>query len=65
MTEMLRKWAAGFGYHPNDIIDLFAGLGYKCFDSTLKPFGRMDEATTETNFFFLHPDTHAAHIAGR
>lgn len=65
MTEMLRKWAAGFGYHPNEIIALFEGLGYKCFDSRLKPFGRMDDATTETNFFFLHPDTHAAHIAGR
>lgn len=65
MTEMLRKWAAGFGYHPNEIIALFGGLGYKCFDSALKPFGQMDDATTETNFFFLHPDTHAAHIAGR
>lgn len=58
MTEMLRKWAAGFGYHPNEIIDLFAGLGYRCFDSALRPFARMDEATTETNFFFLHPARH-------
>ncbi|TBR25116.1 FkbM family methyltransferase [bacterium] len=63
MTEMLRKWAAGFGYHPNDIIALFAGLGYRCFDSGLEPFAKMDDATTETNFFFLHPDVHAAYIA--
>lgn len=53
MTEMLRKWAAGFGYHPNDIIDLFAGLDYRCFDSAMRPFGRMDDATVETNFFFV------------
>lgn len=62
MTEMLRKWAAGFGYHPNEIIELFAGLGYRCFDSGLKPFGRMDESTNETNFFFLHPAVHAGHL---
>ncbi len=59
MTEMLRKWSAGFGYHPNDIIDLFARLGYRCFDSRLKPFGRVDDGTTETNYFFLHPGKHA------
>ncbi|MBI3298358.1 MAG: FkbM family methyltransferase [Elusimicrobia bacterium] len=60
-TEMLRKWSERFGYHPNDIIDLLGGLGYKCFTAEagkLKPFARMDDATTETNFFFLHPEKH-------
>lgn len=30
-TEMLRKWAAKFGYHPNDIIDFFKQFGYNCY----------------------------------
>ena len=29
--EMLRKWSAPFGYHPNDIITLLGELGYLCF----------------------------------
>lgn len=65
-TEMLRKWAAKFNYHPNQIIELFSGLGYSCFagrDGKLVEFLAMDDNTTETNFFFLHPDAHAAKIA--
>lgn len=64
-TEMLRKWSAAFGYHPNEIIDLLGGLGYRPFvarGKRLAPFGRMDEKTTETNFFFLHPRKHAARL---
>lgn len=65
-TEMLRKWAAQFDYHPNEIIDLFLSLGYQCFtasaDKKLHLFGRMDEQTQETNFFFLHQEKHAAVI---
>lgn len=60
-TEMLRKWSAAFGYHPNDIIALLAGIGYRCFaaqDGRLVPFAAMDESTMETNFFFLHPERH-------
>ena len=65
-TEMLRKWAASFGYSPNDIIDWFAALGYGCFTvsgARLARFGRMDDDTAETNFFFLHEDKHAEKIA--
>lgn len=29
-TEMLRKWSAKFGYHPNDIIKYFKELDYTC-----------------------------------
>jgi FkbM family methyltransferase len=61
LTEMLRKWSAPFGYHPNEIIELLAGLGYRCFtlrSGELVPFARMDESTVETNFFFLHPARH-------
>lgn len=65
-SEMLRKWAAKFGYHPNDIIDLFGGLGYQCYTAGgpyLEPFGRVTEETVETNYFFLDPQKHAALIA--
>lgn len=60
-TEMLRKWAAKFNYHPNAIIDLMKEAGYRCFTadgSGLKEFFTMDENTTETNFFFLHKEKH-------
>lgn len=62
-SEMLRKWSAKFGYHPNDIIDLLASAGYQCFvikeKGKLKRFDRVDEETVETNYFFLHPEKHA------
>jgi FkbM family methyltransferase len=65
-TEMLRKWAAKFNYHPNEIISLFSSLGYRCFvanDNNLHEFFEMDESTIETNFFFLHSDNHASQIS--
>lgn len=65
-TEMLRKWADKFDYHPNEIIELFHGLGYQCFtadtEGKLRASGLMDELTQETNFFFLHEVQHALEI---
>jgi FkbM family methyltransferase len=62
-TEMLRKWAAKFNYHPNNIVELFSQAGYKCFyndgNNKLKEIKLVDEETTATNFFFLHADKHA------
>jgi len=60
-TEMLRKWAAKFNYHPNQIILFLKDLGYRCFvpqNGQLKEFFEMDENTVETNFFFLHQEKH-------
>lgn len=65
-TEMLRKWAAKFDYHPNDIIKLFTDIGYKCFviaGDKLKELKEVTETTTETNFIFLHPSKHQQQIA--
>jgi FkbM family methyltransferase len=65
-SEMLRKWSAGFNYHPNEIIALLKGAGYRCFTvhgNALSEFFAMDENTVETNFFFLHPEKHSAQIA--
>jgi hypothetical protein len=62
---MLRKWSARFGYHPNEIIQLLASLGYRCFYASqdrLIGLLAMDETTKATNFFFLHVDKHRKHI---
>lgn len=61
-TEMLRKWSAKFDYHPNEIIKLFADIGYKCFygDSIgLKEIKTITNETEETNFFFLNTERHS------
>ncbi|NCD70751.1 FkbM family methyltransferase [Mucilaginibacter agri] len=64
-AEMLRKWAAKFGYHPNDMIAYFNTLGYNCYvtdKDKLKAIRIVDEHTVETNYFFLHPGAHAEKI---
>lgn len=64
-SEMLRKWTAKFGYHPNNIIELFNGLGYGCFiikGGCLEKILEVTEATIETNFVFLHLDKHSEKI---
>ena len=62
MSEMLRKWARKFNYHPNDIIDFFRRLGYLCFvisgENNLKEFHEVTEETVETNYYFLHEMKH-------
>ena len=63
--EMLRKHAARFGYHPNEIIDYMNEKGYDCFafhHHKFITFQKMDESTLETNFFFLHRDKHSGII---
>jgi FkbM family methyltransferase len=59
--ELLRKWSKPFGYHPNDVIGLFADMGYACYalaDGKLATFAKMTDETTQTNFFFAHPAKH-------
>ena len=63
--ELLRKWSAKFNYHPNEVLEILRSLGYECFvphEGKLSSFGSMDEHTLETNFFFLHPESHAGHL---
>lgn len=61
-SEMLRKWSAKYDYHPNDIIDLFSSINYKCFyiynSKNLKEINSVTEETEATNFIFLHIDNH-------
>jgi FkbM family methyltransferase len=64
-SELLRKWAAKFNYHPNEVISLFKNLGYRCFvvsNGKLEEFFAMDDQTIETNFFFLHNEQHREKI---
>ena len=55
-SEMLRKWAKKFGYHPNDIINLLSQIGYTCFSisgNKLNKIEKVTEDTIETNYIFL------------
>ncbi len=60
--EMLRKWSAKFGYHPNDIIKILSDIDYKCYfikNMRLVEIKEVKEDTISTNFYFLHPKKHA------
>lgn len=61
LCELLRKWSASFGYHPNEAIDLLQSIGYKVYtaasDGKLIQFSRITESTIHTNFFFVHPES--------
>ena len=60
-SEILRKWSKKFGYHPNDIIELFQNIDYECYvtdKDKIKKFGYVDEATIETNYLFFHKEQH-------
>ncbi|WP_026881241.1 FkbM family methyltransferase [Clostridium akagii] len=64
-TEILRKWSEKFHYDPNEIIELFRNLGYKCFtlkNNMLEIFEIMTEDTLDTNFIFLHEQKHGDEI---
>jgi FkbM family methyltransferase len=54
-AELLRKWSAGFGYHPSQVVDEFKSLGYRCFavGTKLELVENITEETEETNFLFL------------
>jgi len=63
--EMLRKWSAKFGYHPNDIIKILSDIGYKCYvieNMKLVEIKEVKENTIATNFYFLHPKKHATFL---
>lgn len=59
--ELLRKWSAQFGYHPNDVFKLLKDIGYSAYvvesEGKLVTIEKVDDNTTETNFFFVHPES--------
>lgn len=59
--ELLRKWSKGFGYHPNEVLNLFKSLGYQCFaisENGSREIALVDDETVETNYVFVHPLHH-------
>ncbi|MAW33492.1 MAG: hypothetical protein CMK56_03675 [Proteobacteria bacterium] len=59
--ELLRKWAAKFDYHPNDVIDLLKQYGYECFiisEATISRIDEINDGTQQTNFLFLNRKEH-------
>jgi FkbM family methyltransferase len=56
--ELLRKWSAKFGYHPQDVVKLLAEIGYKCFyldgENELQRIYEIDDQTSQTNFLFIY-----------
>ena len=64
-SELLRKWAKPFGYHPNEMLDFFDGLGYVCFSiglSGVSLITAVTDETIETNYVFLHSKAHVVEI---
>jgi hypothetical protein len=60
-SEMLRKWSKKFGYHPNDIINLFRSIDYECYvinNDKIEKFGYVDDDTIQTNYLFFHKEKH-------
>jgi FkbM family methyltransferase len=65
ITELLRKWAKPFGYHPNDMIRYFAELGYRCVaigSGTARSITEVTDETPETNYAFLHGEAHSSRL---
>ena len=59
--EILRKWSKKFDYHPNDILNLLAQIGYRCFKVSgdfLIELKYISDEEESTNFFFLHYQKH-------
>lgn len=63
--EILRKWSAKFGYHPNDLIQLLKNIGYDCYyvkGGKLIRIRKITDNTVATNFFFLDPLRHRKYV---
>ena len=63
--ELLRKWSAAFGYHPNEVIAWTETLGYDCWavgEAQLRHCKTIADDTVETNFLFVQPERDAALI---
>lgn len=63
--ELLRKWSANFGYHPNEVIDLMSDLGYRAWaieSSGIQPCAEIMDETIATNFLFTCDGKHNALI---
>lgn len=65
--ELLRKWSAAFGYHPNEVIAWTKALDYDCWavgEGQLRHCETIADDTVETNFLFVQIARDAALIEG-
>lgn len=61
--ELLRKWSANFGYHPNEVIEIMQDLGYQAWaieSSGIHACAEITEETVATNFLFTCDGKHNA-----
>jgi FkbM family methyltransferase len=61
LAELLRKWSAPFGYHPNKVLEFMRTLGYGCWalgSNGVTPIAIINDDTEETNFAFLNYESH-------
>ncbi len=64
--ELLRKWSANFGYHPNAVLEVLFGLGYRAWAIETDGISACDEITEETvatNFVLTVPTRHQSLLA--
>jgi FkbM family methyltransferase len=64
-AELLRKWSKPFGYHPNEMLRFFSGLGYLCFAvgvCGVRQITQVEDETIETNYAFVHEHAHLQSI---
>lgn len=55
VIELMRKWMAPFGTHPQQAANYLFGLGYRMYaigETSIKKIETITDATEETNFFF-------------
>ncbi|MFT4634805.1 MAG: FkbM family methyltransferase [Chitinophagales bacterium] len=65
-AELLRKWSKPFGYHPNDMLSFLSELGYVCFavgETGVRYIDVINDETLETNYAFVHRESHSELIA--
>lgn len=65
-SELLRKWARPFGYHPNDVLGFFRELGYICYavgNGGVRQITKVNDETIETNYAFVHAEAHDKALA--
>jgi len=56
VVELLRKWMAPFGDHPQDAAKFLLEMGYKMFsirETSIQELSEIDVSTEETNFLFV------------
>ena len=62
--ELLRKWSANFGYHPNEVLAWLADIGYQCWaieqQGRLRRCAEVTDETVATNFLFVDGQRHAS-----